>query len=462
MQSTPIYLSDLILLRDVFAPNKMELAIFDPFHRLTGVFKSNFKLLQEPLVEDNNSAFYIDLAIDGCSFQKTGNALLLGSSSNNDTVKYFFINNSDGTIRWIFPANSNVAGYLSLYNTGTWKGKLYKQISHLAWTFGQGNRLVSGTIYLQQNLINQVKQQYGIEVDETVSFFTGTRGATRKAVMEIHKGKTCMGFVKIPVTDTSKKLVQNEIDMLASLGKYDFTTLSLPTLSKKINGNARISNVKPGIIISADRITAIHSKALAELYNISHERKLIFETSAWITITNNMEFLKQEMLFNNGLNSNQTKRIIYLLKKLYNVISVADEIPVSVSHGDFTPWNMYCDDQRLYVYDWELARNGIPMLFDLFHFTFQSTILQQRKGYDEVMKNICNWQQTPLIKQLVYKYKINSLLHFNLYLLFNVSYYLRQYINEKELLVQSQWMMDAWLEALEESTHIADNPASSI
>ena len=82
MQSTPIYLSDLILLRDVFAPNKMELAIFDPFHRLTGVFKSNFRLLQEPLVEENNSAFYIDLAIDHNSFQNTENALCLESSIN--------------------------------------------------------------------------------------------------------------------------------------------------------------------------------------------------------------------------------------------------------------------------------------------------------------------------------------------------------------------------------------------
>jgi len=457
MQLNQIYLSDLVLLRDVFCPDRNILAIFDPYHRLTGTHVADIQLLQEPQKEEQKTTFYVDLSINSSYSVKDQNAFYVGNSSNSPSEKFYFINNPDGTIRWLFPASDKDGGYLSLYNTGTWRGMLYKKLTHLALNVGQGHRLASGAIYLQQNLIDQVKQDYAIETNETVSFFTGTRGESRKVVMEIHKGKSCIGFIKIPLTDSSKQLVRNEINMLTSLAKYDFTSLSFPTLSKKIKGNARISNVKPGIIISANRITAIHAKALSELYNISHERKLILETSAWITITNNMEFLKQELIFTNGLNSNKVKRIIYLLKKLYNALPVSEEITVSVSHGDFTPWNMYCDDQRLYVYDWELAKNGIPMLFDLYHFTFQSKILQKQKGYNEVIKNKSHWQQTPLIKQIVQKYRINLELNFKLYLLFNISHYLRQYINEKELLVQSQWMIDSWLDALEETTHYVDN-----
>lgn len=458
----PIFLSDLILLRDIFSPERKTLAVFDPYHRLMGVQNADLRLLREPLFQEAESLFYIDLTSGFHTDDNVENALYIGLSSGEEIKKFYFINNPDGTMRWLFLANEKNASYLSLYNTASWKGKFYKGLSHLAWKIGQGQLLTSGIIYLQQNLLERVKHLNTVTQNESVSFFTGTRGATRKVVMEIHDNSSCTGFVKIPLTQQSKLLVQNEIDMLTALGKYDFTTLSLPQLSKKINGNARISNVKPGIVISADRITSIHAKVMAELYNISHERKMIMESAAWHTTINNMEFLKQELLFSNGLNADKTKRIIYLLKKVYHSISVTDEIAVSVSHGDFTPWNMYCDEQRLYVYDWELARNGIPMLFDLFHFTFQSTILQQQKKYSDVIKSVQKWQQTPLIKQIVQKYKINIALNYRLYLLFNVSYYLRQYINETELLTQSQWMMDAWLEALEGITHIADNPATNV
>ena len=136
-------------------------------------------------------------------------------------------------------------------------------------------------------------------------------------------------------------------------------------------------------------------------------------------------------------------------------IDDTEQVAVSVSHGDFTPWNMYCDEQRLYVYDWELAQNGIPMLFDLYHFTFQTTILQHRKEFLAVKEAMLKWSVHPLIQQIIQKYRINANTNYKLYLLFTASYYLRQYILEKELLMQSEWMVNAWILALEDVTEIA-------
>jgi hypothetical protein len=116
---------------------------------------------------------------------------------------------------------------------------------------------------------------------------------------------------------------------------------------------------------------------------------------------------------------------------------------------------MYSDEQRLYVYDWELAQNGIPMFFDLYHFTFQTTILQHRKEFIGVKDAMLKWSSQPLIQQIILKYRINSNTNYKLYLLFTVSHYLRQYILEKELLMQSEWMVNAWILALEDVTEIA-------
>ena len=241
--------------------------------------------------------------------------------------------------------------------------------------------------------------------------------------------------------------------MLTTLNKYDFTSLSLPHVSAgKVKGTAKLSNVKPGINIPATRITEIHLKALTELYATHQEQKIILETAAWQTIENNLQWMDSERPLMNDMDEFKTRRIIHLLGKLSSLLPVEAEVPVSVSHGDFTPWNMYMDSNRLYVYDWELAKNGIPMLFDLFHFVFQSQVLLHRKDFTDIKESIKQILLVPLAQSIIHKYDINANLHYKLYLLFNISYYMRIYMSERELLTQSHWMIDAWLDALQDIT----------
>jgi thiamine kinase-like enzyme len=277
----------------------------------------------------------------------------------------------------------------------------------------------------------------------------------RKIVAEIHLGINTAGFAKIPTNEISQQLIENEVAILNYLNQYDFTTLSLPSVIRTVNGTTRLSNIKPSLNIPADRITAIHSKALAELYAISNDRKRIKEIATWTCICNNLDWLNKEISSTNNTNIEQAGKLFQLLRKLFLSIDDTEQVAVSVSHGDFTPWNMYCDEQRLYVYDWELAQNGIPMFFDLYHFTFQTTILQHRKEFIGVKDAMLKWSSQPLIQQIILKYRINSNTNYKLYLLFTVSHYLRQYILEKELLMQSEWMVNAWILALEDVTEIA-------
>jgi hypothetical protein len=439
MKKSKLSLTDLSLLRDLFAPG-LEMIIIDPFER---VDENVDESIESYLPDENNLNFVIDVS------QFSFSCFL--SNAQDDSCTYFdFINNADGTIRWFYNSNCKEAMHLSLYNSNSIKSKIYVSVSRIVWRLGQGNLLSSGRFEMQQFLVNEVKAKYGIEEHEICTFFTGTRGATRKIVVDVTSEDGICAFIKIPLTETAEKLVKNEIDMVKSLNKFDFTTLSLPKISKHINGHARLSNVKPAFTISADKIAAIHASAVGELYALSHERKVISETEAWNVINGNVHYLFNELEYRNNLDPSKIDALVKVLKQLYSTISLGESIPVSVSHGDFTPWNMYCDDQRLYVYDWEMARNGIPMLFDLFHFSYQSVILQQQKSYKEVKININGWLKQPIVIHMIQKYRINVQLHHALYLLFNVSFYLRQFLNEKEPLMQSDWMMDAWMLAIED------------
>ena len=57
-------------------------------------------------------------------------------------------------------------------------------------------------------------------------------------------------------------------------------------------------------------------------------------------------------------------------------------IPCGISHGDFTPWNIRVKDGRLFIFDWEMARWGQPILWDVFHFHSQvSSLLRKKRAW---------------------------------------------------------------------------------
>jgi thiamine kinase-like enzyme len=43
-------------------------------------------------------------------------------------------------------------------------------------------------------------------------------------------------------------------------------------------------------------------------------------------------------------------------------------LPVTLAHGDFTPWNTFLMGERLYVFDWEYAQPAYPLAYDAVHF----------------------------------------------------------------------------------------------
>lgn len=454
MKPSPVYLTDLLILRELFAPGE-DFYVIDPAGRVRGEREDIPSPLRTASDHDEQPSFVADL--------RNGEIVLYSSSCGDERwLSFDFINNPDGTIRWFYPSAGIHAGHLSLYNAISVKARLYKTLTRIAWKLGQHHRLASGTFRVQQKLYESVQMRYGITFREAASFFTGTRGATRKLVIELHNEEHTTGFIKVPLTTAAKDLTENEYEMVKSLSKYDFTTLSLPKLSPRINGHARLSNVKPAIVIPADRITNIHLAAMSELVAISHETKPIADTSIWEAIENNLRFLNNEIVFINELNREKTDDLNALLQELYTTINAGEHIALSVSHGDFTPWNMYCDEQRLFVYDWEMARNGIPMFFDLFHFTYQSTILRQRRNYPAVKNQIDQWSQQPMAQKLIQTHRINLALHQQLYLLFTASHYLRQYLGEKELLMQSHWMIDAWTAAIRDGLQTAKHDRNRI
>jgi hypothetical protein len=52
-------------------------------------------------------------------------------------------------------------------------------------------------------------------------------------------------------------------------------------------------------------------------------------------------------------------------------------------HGDWAPWNLGRENGGLWAWDWEYARPGVPLGFDLPHWFFQRSFVERRNSFLE-------------------------------------------------------------------------------
>jgi thiamine kinase-like enzyme len=443
-----IQFSDLLLLRDLFCGRDKSFYIYDPLHCITG----NARCIDISKIKDKEASIIFNFSYDLFPGDAEAEYIFHFNIRKEEVPgQFYYINNPDGSMRWVYPSTSARPYFLELYNSGTLKGSIFRYLVKIAYNGGMKERICSGSFFLQQKSKNKVEQVIADSGEVDYSIFTGTKGENRKSIIGLHRQNQTTHFIKVAFNEQPQQLIKNEIQMLTTLSKYDFTALSLPQPSIAIDPSfVKMTNVKPAAIISANRLRDVHIKALAELYLTNNEKRKIKNTPAWETISNQLCLLDKEHEILNNLDHTVVYNIIQKLFALHNSVDTEAEIPVSFAHGDFTPWNMYTDDHRLYVYDWELAGAGMPMLFDLFHFIFQSQVLLFRKDFSAISKSMSEALRNKLAEEIIKRYKINTDLHYKLYLLFNISYYIRLYMHQTPLHAQAHWLVNTWHQALNE------------
>lgn len=362
--------------------------------------------------------------------------------------KFSFINNPDGSMRWIYPSSLFQPSFLSCYNSGTLKGAIIKTGIQAAFSLGLKRFIANGnfTVYSNESLACELPMKN--KSAKNFSVFTGTTGINRKILVEYNKGGKTKFFAKIPIGKNAHHLVNNEAEALKSLSSKKFETLYAPSVRHE-NKTVLIENIKPFITNNAVSFTNKHTQALDEMYEATVTNEPIEGTSFDDSIKNNLYLARQ-----NKFKARQRgiHGIIEKLIRLNQCIDKQKRIPVAMAHGDFTPWNMYVNQGHVFVYDWEFCKREAPLLFDLFHFVFQSEVMLRNSSYEKIEKEINRALELPAVKTLIAKYKVDVELHYKLYLLMNISYYVNVYMQQDLLHKQAGWLLTAWQSALSKYT----------
>jgi len=386
----------------------------------------------------------------GSSFRRTGGLETKCNDVNPPIHNFLYINNPDGTIRWIIPTNQNQPYFLHLYNGSGWRGFLINNFYKIGFKLGLKKLICNGSFEVV-GAIEMPKGNYAI--------FTGTKGENRKVIIASGAPNQPNGYLKIPLKGKAKRLTETEGTILKQLEKYSFKTLQIPK-SKFEKGGVWVANVQPKKYRNATEIEPIHLNALTELFEETNRLQKLSDIPAWQEIKSDVESISTSDIQNN-LSPSKVLKMKGLLHQLKDQFSDQTLISMGQGHGDFTPWNMFLSQEKLHLFDWELSER-LPALYDLFHFVFQTGILVKKQTYSEIKTTIDEIVKQEAMQVFIQKNKIDVEQVYQFYLLRNCSYYLKRYVKQKDLHEQAHWLVDCWLEAMFKKSDSTKNKSSKI
>ena len=299
-------------------------------------------------------------------FSKIGYSISSTKTVDSFPIELLMINNPDGTPRWIWKSNSKKPIFLKFYNIGSKRALLFATLIKLVFKFKVQKLFFKREIYYFSELENLI-----FDVNKDWVLFTGTVGPNNKIIVY-----TNSNFLKIATTDNSKKLIQNEYTILSKLEKSNIN-FSIPHCELISENTIKLSDISEnGIRI--EKFSTIEIQALKEM-------EMIEKKSISIKNWNLFQELKKDFLLI------EDKRIPKnLFQKIKDLLFQIDEnqlVTTTLSHGDFTQWNMFKKHNSVAIYDWELASFDKPLGFDFFHFIIQKGVLVDRKNWSLIYKD---------------------------------------------------------------------------
>lgn len=433
-----IHIEDLENLLRIFFPKEISIRFQDSMEFLDKEYKSYRSMLPG----GDRLLIQCDSVVDQEKIKNNAPEYIF---SWNDTssgyagyefLDYGYINNPDGSVRWLFFQKNKNARFLNFYAQNSLRAKCIAFGLKTAYALG-GKKLISNG-----NIRVYFKKDYrlynGISDLKTIdhSLFLGTKGWSRTALLEYGRGTKSSHFIKMPLNSLGERLVKREKEALKrSWKKYD--NVSVPELLP--SGYLEQCKMKNGLDTSYKRasiFTELHADALVEIFNktsaLDNER-----IGEWYRkLKNNIAYLLDHK-------KPEVKRFGELLNTLEESLRKESQCWTSSAHGDFTSWNMYVGKKDIYVYDWELYQSQAPALFDFFHYHIQGGIIEGRSD-GQILEAIRNGLKYKAINNLVESHHLNVDHYFHYYILFQAALQLPFISDQYEMTREQKRLIQRW------------------
>ncbi len=290
-----------------------------------------------------------------------------------DSDPYYRIENADGKV-WLMPAR-RLRTAMNLYQPSGRNGKLLKALFPLLhWLPFPWQKLnIERTrCSLSDNLYSRLCGVFGVDRLE-FAVFCGTPSVHQKLTVQLSLGNKICGYCKISDNQEVGKMFAREADILTCLHNCGVTNIPITLYAGEWYSGIALfiqSTCKTNRSRVEHEWCGLHEAFLNDLYAKTRQ-KLLFEQSDYyqtlMELYRHLDWLPSDEIRETVQSS------VGKILKAYS----GKEVEYSAYHADFTPWNMFIESGKLFVFDWEYAHTTYPPMLDRYHFFTQTAIFER-------------------------------------------------------------------------------------
>ncbi len=303
----------------------------------------------------------------------------------SESMFYCFAN-ADGK-RWLMPAR-HMRTAMQLYQPSGVKGKLLKTLFPALHFLPPVRRVLHAErmpLTLRPALQKTLEQIFPESCIE-FAIFCGTPCVHQKYTMQLSCGNRLLGYCKLTDSPEIAALFEQEAALLTELAARGMAEAELPRA-------LFCGELEPGLFAfvqstvksAASRVlhgwTLLHDDFLARLHACTVQRLPFAETDYARAI---ME-LEEHLDWVPDLPGKASlPRALARVREAY----AEREVEFSAYHADFTPWNMFVEGQKLFVFDWEYAMRTCPPGLDRCHWYTQTAVFERKLRAGEILAEL--------------------------------------------------------------------------
>ncbi len=339
--------------------------------------------------------------------------------------EFYELANADGK-RWLVPRRG-LGVALCLYQPSRFRGKLLKRFYPLLHLSAVRRRL---GVAVRQCRLNDdfaalVGSAFGCAPTAFAAFF-GTPCVHQKTTIQLCCSDRILGYAKTTSSDDVAQLFAREQHILARLAEQGVTGIPQIVYVGRLGSEHVMlqTTTKTRRSQTIHRWDALHQAFLDQLQSKT-ATKIAYEASDFAA---DVDFLKANLDELPDWAQESVSKAFADVARRYS----GRQVDFMAYHADFTPWNMFVESGRLFVFDWEYARLTYPCGLDRYHFELQTAYFERHATAQEAFSAV---ESAPWFSKA-------SCLD---YLVGIVSLYLRREGNA----IKSNPMLRYWVELLE-------------
>ncbi len=291
-------------------------------------------------------------------------------TNNNNSGAIYVALPSRNKIKWLIPiSHNNQFTIRRLYNPQNLFVKLSIVTSRISSPFGN-------YVSVDQDELEDLKQLFGFLNPFQLAIYLGSTGTYSKVtVAAIDDYGYPLAYAKVSESKYSDEVLRNEEKILGKLKRIEKLNGAVPIVLNSCLWREKFALIlSPGSgEVNTSRYNNNVKNWLINLFTNTQRYRMFEESDYWMKTQE--KYSKIGYLLPIDWQNRYRISFRRLRDDFKGII-----MPFGVAHRDFAPWNICSRENGLFVFDWEMAHEDYPPLYDFFHFFAIQAALKRRKA----------------------------------------------------------------------------------